>query len=499
MNYSLLNKVPLLLAVSAAVVGCCAWLTLLVSPGPGGSTANLVLGASLVVGLLSGLLAVREHIRHEVRAIHFFDSLCQMDPYQNPDDWSAHSLPVLSRAHPLSRVAYRTLESFAELTARARSAEHSRTAQEVRIQRTRDDAEHYRVMLDGLREPIVAIDRFDEVVYANLAAQQLLGFAIDEAESHNLQELIPCEAVSGALIDTRRRKAPTQRLSEAEIVTADGQRQTFRLTTVPLSADVNESADSDPHGAVVVLRDIGEEKVAQRRNAEFISSVSHEMKTPLAGIKAYVELLVDGDAEDEAAREEFLEVINGQTDRMQRLIDNLLNLARIEAGVVEVSKQPRSINEVLEEAFSVVQPSAESKSIDLTADLSPLYLGVLADRDMILQSAINLLSNAIKYTAPNGSVCLRSRMHGNEVEFEVEDSGVGLSEEDCEKVFDKFYRVHKDRTMAQGTGLGLPLAKHIVEDVHGGRMCVESVPGEGSTFRVTLPAADQLTQTETFA
>ena len=124
------------------------------------------------------------------------------------------------------------------------------------------------------------------------------------------------------------------------------------------------------------------------------------MKTPLAGIKAYVELLADGDAEDEATREEFLEVINGQADRLRRLVDNLLNLARIEAGVVSVSKQQRSLNELLDEALNVVRPSAEAKQIELISDLSPLYLGVLADRDMLLQAAINLLSNAIKYTAP---------------------------------------------------------------------------------------------------
>ena len=107
---------------------------------------------------------------------------------------------------------------------------------------------------------------------------------------------------------------------------------------------------------MAVLRDIGDQKALQKRNAEFVSSVSHEMKTPLAGIKAYVELLADGDAEDEATREEFLSVINGQTDRLQRLVDNLLNLARIEAGVVNVSKQHRSLNELLEEALHVVQP-----------------------------------------------------------------------------------------------------------------------------------------------
>ena len=242
------------------------------------------------------------------------------------------------------------------------------------------------------------------------------------------------------------------------------------MTAARLASDIPAGDSETSGGAVVVLRNIADQKAVQKRNAEFVSAVSHEMKTPLAGIKAYVELLADGDAEDEATREEFLSVIDGQADRLQRLVDNLLNLARIEAGVVKVSKEPRSLNAILEEALNVMQPAADSKGIRLTNDLSPLYLPVLADRDMLLQAAINLLSNAIKYTPDDGQVTLRSRMEEAQVRFEVQDTGVGLSADDCERVFEKFYRVEKNKSMASGTGLGLPLAKHIIEDVHGGRL-----------------------------
>src|SRR4029078_4440351 len=125
-------------------------------------------------------------------------------------------------------------------------------------------------------------------------------------------------------------------------------------------------------------------------NAEFVSAVSHEMKTPLSSIRAYVELLVDGEAEEGATQEEFLGRIKKQADRLQRLIDNLLNLARIEAGVVAVNKSALSLNELLTETLSVMQPQAADKQISLVSDFSPLYLGVLADRDMLLQAAINL-------------------------------------------------------------------------------------------------------------
>jgi two-component system, OmpR family, phosphate regulon sensor histidine kinase PhoR len=291
---------------------------------------------------------------------------------------------------------------------------------------------------------------------------------------------------------TARRKSVESRSDEIEIPRAEGEGGWYRVTAKRLDAESDAARSGS--SCVAVLRDIGEKKVMQRRNAEFVSSVSHEMKTPLAGIKAYVELLADGEAEDPETQAEFLGVIQSQADRLQRLVENLLNLARMEAGVVKVDKRSRPLNEVLEEALGVVRPAAEAKRITLVADLSPMYLGLLADRDMLLQAAINLLSNAIKYTPAEGRVTLRSRMVDNDVRFEVEDTGVGLSEEDAVRVFEKFYRVKKDQDMAPGTGLGLPLAKHIVEDVHGGTLSVRSVLGKGSTFVVTIPGAGQLSR-----
>ena len=168
-------------------------------------------------------------------------------------------------------------------------------------------------------------------------------------------------------------------------------------------------------------------KSIQRRNAEFVSAVSHEMKTPLAGIKAYVELLADGDAEDAETQEEFLSVINSQVIRLQRLVDSVLNLARIEAGVANVSKEGHLLNDLLGESLSAVRRAAEQKQIELVNELIPLESKVLVDHGMIVQAATNLLANAINYTPPGGTVVLRSWQAGDEVRFEVKDSGVGLS------------------------------------------------------------------------
>jgi two-component system phosphate regulon sensor histidine kinase PhoR len=356
-------------------------------------------------------------------------------------------------------------------------------------------AERANWILNGLNEPVIAVDKFEELVLANPSAQALL--SIDElpSEDRGLARLVHCQKLVDLLLDTGKRRAPSQRSCEVELATGEGASTWYRAIarSIPAQAD-RAHGDVQSQGVVAVLHDISAQKAMQKRNAEFVSAVSHEMKTPLAGIKAYVELLVDGDDEDEAAREQFLEIINAQADRLQRLVDNLLNLARIEAGVVAVNKQSRSLNEVLDKAIQVLRPAAAAKQITLVSELSPMYLGAFLDHDMALQAAINLLSNAVKYTPAGGHVALRSRLDGDCVCFDVEDNGVGLSPEDCHKVFEKFYRVGKDKELAAGTGLGLPLVKHIVEDVHGGRIAVQSTPGVGSTFSVYLPAAATLSK-----
>jgi two-component system phosphate regulon sensor histidine kinase PhoR len=426
--------------------------------------------------------------KQESLARHRFDELSRCDAAVLGDEVASASL-VLPAGHAWQGIFDRIRTNLVDQARRLLDAEQARARAEVRSQRMVAERKQMADILAGLHDPVLAIDQYDELVLANASAEQLLHFSAKSAEKRALDHLVHCEQLVELLRETRRRKSPAPRISELTLIDDDGAEHAFRVTCRSLITDGHDHGRNAPHGAVAVLNDIGQIKAIQKRNAEFVSAVSHEMKAPLSGIKAYVELLADGEAEDDATREEFLGVISSQADRLQRLVENLLNLARIEAGVVEVQKQARSLNELLEESLDVVQPSAEAKNITLNADLSPMYLQVFADRDMLLQAAINLLSNAIKYTPTGGVVTLRTRMEENQVWFEVEDTGVGLSSEDSRKVFEKFYRVKKDSQMAQGTGLGLPLAKHIVEDVHGGSLVVESELGRGSTFRAILPSA----------
>jgi two-component system phosphate regulon sensor histidine kinase PhoR len=493
------SKYSSLLAAAALVLSAgwvIAWTGGLVADRGSWPVRFGLLAAGLALAGGSAALLVHRAQQNRRMVERHFEALCGIDPRELCSDSTPGGVVPLPAPTPWRRIADRVREAFLEHGRRLRELEHARTAANIRCRRGAAQTEQIR-----------AIDDYDELVLANRAAEELFQFDVPEGEVRALEQLVRCQKLVDLLTTTCRRRTSSSRTDEIEIRGKDGNPRWYRVTAAKLAAPAEETDSSEPRhrmgvsdvsplggrGAVAVLRDIGEQKVLQRRNAEFVSAVSHEMKTPLAGIKAYVELLVDGDAEDEQTREEFLEVINGQADRLQRLVDNMLNLARIEAGVVNVSKTTLSLNELLEEALHVVQPSAEAKQIALASELSPMYLGVFADRDMLLQAAINLLSNAIKYTLAEGRVTLRSRLEDSHARFEVQDTGVGLSEQDCQRVFEKFYRVNKDKDMASGTGLGLPLAKHIVEDVHGGRLWAESTLGQGSTFIVTIPSTAKST------
>ncbi len=486
------NRSYLLLAAGSALVWLSAWVTgLCVDPGTWPVRYTLF-GIGFLVSAHVALAWMWKLSSEHRAAAYYFEALGHFDT-NDPDSNNDALLPSLRQDNPWYNTAHQLKDHLTDLHWRVQDAENDRTALEVRAKRTTALYEQAQSILDGLAEPVVAINNLNEVVLANRSAETLFEFDLNTTEQRAADKLLHCDALIDLLMETQHRTGATRRSGEVQLSEGKDDDQWYRATACGVPSLGDGCGEHDQvNGAVAVLRDINESKAIQKRHADFVSSVSHEMKSPLAGIKAYVELLADGDAKDEATSEEFLGIINSQTDRLQRLIDNLLNLARIEAGVVRVSKTPRSLNELLEEAISVNALTAESKQIELKVELSPMYLGVLVDRDLMLQAAINLLSNAVKYTPEGGTVSLRSRLRGNEVVFEVEDTGVGLSADDCERVFEKFYRVTKTHDMAEGTGLGLPLARHIVEDVHGGRLSVSSEVGAGSTFSVTLPSTGKL-------
>lgn len=485
-------EVKLLLAITIGLAA--AWVLEPTLPAASWAWRLALAGGCLAAtGAIFRLDAIRQS-KSERKAQRYIDMLCRLDHHDLAEADAATSLPNLKEDNPWRPIFARARDCLIEYGQRADEAEHNWTSAEVRLRRLATEHERLQEIADGLTDAALAINHYDELVWANDRARELFALELDQETPVDISQQVTCAPLVDLLTDTRKRQCRSHRTVELEIADAEGNARWYRVGCRMIGRNEDE-ADDDEQGAIAVLTDISNERSIHKRHAEFVSAASHEMKTPLAGIRAYVELLLDKEAEDEETQEEFLNVIDTQADRLQRLIENLLNMARIEAGVVEVKKETHSLSELLDHAFSVVQPSAEQKGIEVVSDLSPMYVGVLVDRDMVVQSAINLLSNAVKYTEPGGKVTLRSRMEENAAVFEVEDTGVGLTDEDCARIFDKFYRVKKDQKMATGTGLGLPLAKHIVEDVHGGELTVSSQLGTGSIFRISLPTHERRSRT----
>jgi signal transduction histidine kinase len=242
---------------------------------------------------------------------------------------------------------------------------------------------------------------------------------------------------------------------------------------------------------VAVLHDITREKEISQMKNDFVSHVSHELKTPLASIAAYSEMLCDGEARDEDTRKEFCSVIQNQANRLNRLIEDILNTARIESGLVKIEKKAVSLTILIEEQLQMIKSYADDKGIEIVGQKPIVHDRVYVDKDMISQVIVNLLSNAIKYTPAGGSVSIRTEVDefAKVARVSVIDTGVGIPEDEIEHVFDKFYRVSANKSQAKGTGLGLNLVKQIVERVHDGRVFVSSKPDEGSTFGFELPLA----------
>ncbi len=227
---------------------------------------------------------------------------------------------------------------------------------------------------------------------------------------------------------------------------------------------------------------------AFRRQRQFTADASHELRTPMTVIKGQIEVALQRERDPQAYRQ-VLQAVNEEVDRMIRLVGSLLTLARADAGQIPITLEPVSLPDVVGAAIEQVQPLASRRGVDLQLSSSrPVTLR--ADDDLILQLLLNLLDNAIKYTAAGGQVTVGWNANGRDVELWVRDTGSGIAREHLTRLFERFYRVDKARSRAEGgSGLGLAISRWIAE-AHGGSISVESALGRGSTFTVRLPAAD---------
>jgi two-component system phosphate regulon sensor histidine kinase PhoR len=240
-------------------------------------------------------------------------------------------------------------------------------------------------------------------------------------------------------------------------------------------------------GAIVVLHDITELRRLENLRREFVANVSHELKTPLASIKAYAETLRMGAINDPAHNLGFVERISEQAEQLHQLIMDLLHLARVEAGREAFQFSRVDVGQVVERCIVQVKQLAEQKGIVLRIAPPAEPMSVWADSDGVFTILSNLVGNAVKYTPSGGEVEVRWQRADENVVLEVRDTGIGIAPEDQQRIFERFYRVHKARSRELGgTGLGLAIVKHLVQSF-GGSVSLTSEVNAGSIFRVTLP------------
>ena len=344
---------------------------------------------------------------------------------------------------------------------------------------------HAEAIIYSLRDAVVVVDESDRLLMANEAAAELFGFDAEAARGKPLAGIVSDEHADFAqLVRQSRQSGIEATRREMQFARPDG---AHTLDTIV--SCVQE--DNKVSGVVAILHDITREKEISQMKNDFISHVSHELKTPLASITAYSEMLADGEADDEQTRQEFYAVIQGQARRLNRLIEDILNVSRIESGLIKVQKERVSLAILIEQQMQMIKGFAEEKSVTVTGQTPIIFDQVYADKDMISQVIVNLLSNSVKYTQAGGQVRIETQVDETEhlARVTVQDTGVGIPADELDHVFDKFYRVGANNKQAKGTGLGLNLVKQIVEKVHNGRVFVTSQVDVGSTFGFELPLA----------
>jgi len=242
-------------------------------------------------------------------------------------------------------------------------------------------------------------------------------------------------------------------------------------------------------GAVLVFHDVTNLRKLEKVRQDFVANVSHELRTPISSIKGYAETLLEGALKDKENAKDFLKIILSDSNRLATLIDDLLNLSKVESGKLAMETKPYKLLPLAEKVVASLKGQIDNKSIVIKMNIPKDIPDILADETRIKQVLLNLIDNAIKYNHPNGEISITACEINNFIKVDITDTGIGISDKDLPRLFERFYRVDKARSRELGgTGLGLSIVKHIIS-AHHGEVSVESILGQGSTFSFTIPKA----------
>ena len=431
----------LTLVAFALVVAAAVWL-------------NAVMGLVLAVG--RGVWLARHLARPLAR-------LTQATRTYAQGQWTAE----------ISAASVRELQALSQALS-AMAGAIQRQIQELTTERNQATA-----ILESMAEGVIALDAAGTILTMNPAAAAFFSAhpvrdkgrpLLEAVRHHELDEL-----AHQALVERRPLVRPITVLRPIERI--------LQVSAVPC-----EGVQPAGPCLVLVIQDQTELHKYDRLRREFVANVSHELKTPLTAIRSLTETLLDGALQDAANNRRLVELMSEEAARLDRLIDDLLQLAQIESEPTPPAPQAASLADVLQELASSLQPALAKRQLMLSIEVDPSWRVLIAP-DRLRQVLLNLLDNAMKYNREGGRITVRAHVEDGMLRVSVEDTGIGIPEPDLPRVFERFYRVDKARSrQLGGTGLGLSIVKHLVE-AYGGRVTVTSQLNHGSTFSFTVPLA----------
>jgi len=347
------------------------------------------------------------------------------------------------------------------------------------------DRNRFAAIFTGMVEGVIDVDQNQNIIHINDAAAQLMGVSRERCVGKPVWQELRHQRITQALDEAIR----TRGVSRIQVeYTRERDHLTMDIYIASLSDDQGK-----PIGAVLVLHDITELKLLERIRTDFVANASHELKTPITAIRGLSETVVGDPEVDKETLQKFMERIHAQSIRLSQLVSDLMTISRLEADQGQADFARINMGELVNRALVAAEPALQQKSHRLHRQLPETPLLVFGDRQNLNQLVDNLVDNAIKYTPEGGQIWVRLSQDGNDMLLEVQDSGIGISPQHQERVFERFYRVDKARSQSLGgTGLGLSIVRNIAER-HGGKVSVRSQLGNGSTFSFRMPLAASTT------
>ncbi len=344
---------------------------------------------------------------------------------------------------------------------------------QIEVARLSTEQGRLSAILNHMADGVISISNEGRVRRLNAAGERILAITEKEAMGRSFARVLRHHE----LIELVQRGMETEAEQEAIVSSA--------LHGFYLRAIYTPLGDDDIESGFVILQDLTMVRSAEQVRRDFVSNASHELRTPLASLKALVETLRDGALEDPPAAQHFLDMIEDQVDSLTQMVRELLELSRIESSQVPLDPAKTTAADIIVPPVERLMPQAERAGISLRIVLSDDLPEAEVDSQRLHQVITNLVHNAIKFTEPGGHITVSAQVVASELVISVQDTGVGIAEEDLPRIFERFYKADRSRT-GGGTGLGLAICKHIVQQ-HGGHIWVESIMGIGSTFSFAVP------------